>query len=203
MALKQEALQHLFITIAGMDCRELWNLLTLFFGKGSDHDPFEFLDAAPAIKKPLDLVDTDSNDKADSSTSTATNTPDPTADSPKPPELQLLLVVPRRTSSFWLNPPGLTSMLLLNWPKGLYPDQQVFYTTPASLKGSLAGDRTLKQLKALVSTYAHTPAAVLPPTLAISQVADCIYIMSTMGLVYCAPSVLTEGIIEFVGGRIT
>ena len=88
MALKQEALQHLFITIAGTDCRELWNLLTLFFGKGSDHDPFEFLDVAPAIKKPLDLVDTDSDDKtsvADSSTSAATNAPDPMADSPKTP----------------------------------------------------------------------------------------------------------------------
>ena len=79
MALKQEALQHLFIAIAGTDCRELWNLLTLFFSKGSDYDPFEFLDAAPAIKKPLDLVDMDS----DSSTSAATTAPDPTADSPK------------------------------------------------------------------------------------------------------------------------
>ena len=88
MALKQEALQHLFIAIAGTDCRELWSLLTLFFGKGSDHDPFEFLDAAPAIKKPLDLVDTESDDKAsvaDSSASTATTAPDPTADSPKTP----------------------------------------------------------------------------------------------------------------------
>ena len=88
MALKQEALQHLFIAIAGTDCRELWNLLTLFFGKGSDHDPFEFLDAVPAIKKPLDLVDTDSDDEAsvaDSSASTATTAPDPTAGSPKTP----------------------------------------------------------------------------------------------------------------------
>ena len=86
MALKQEALQHLFIAIAGTDCRELWNLLSLFFGKGSDHDPFEFLDVAPAIKKPLDLVDTDSDDEAsvaDPSASTATTTPDPMADSPK------------------------------------------------------------------------------------------------------------------------
>ena len=81
MALKQEALQHLFIAITGTDCRELWNLLALFFGKGSDHNPFEFLDAAPAIKKPLDLMDTDSDDEAsvaDSSASTATTAPDPT-----------------------------------------------------------------------------------------------------------------------------
>ena len=88
MALKQEALQHLFIAIMGTDCRELWNLLTLFFGKGSDHDPFEFLDAVPAIKKPLDLVDTDSDNEAsvaDSSASTATTAPDPMAGSPKTP----------------------------------------------------------------------------------------------------------------------
>ena len=88
MALKQEALQHLFITITGTDCRELWNLLTLFFGKGSNHDPFEFLDAVPTIKKPLDLVDTDSDDEAsvaDSSASTATTALDPTAGSPKTP----------------------------------------------------------------------------------------------------------------------
>ena len=42
--------------------------------KGTDADPFEFLDAAPAIKKPLDL-DTDSDDEsslADSTTSAAT-----------------------------------------------------------------------------------------------------------------------------------
>ena len=74
-ALKQEALQHLFIAIAGTTCRELWTLLTMFFGKGTDADPFEFLDAAPAIKKPLDIVDMDSDDEsslADSTTSAAT-----------------------------------------------------------------------------------------------------------------------------------
>ena len=113
MALKQEVLQHLFIAIAGTDCRELWNLLTLFFGKGSDHDPFEFLDAAPAIKKPLDLVDMDSDDEAsaaDSSASTATTAPDPTAGSLRPPGLQLLLAVLPRISSFQLNLLGPISM---------------------------------------------------------------------------------------------
>ena len=69
-ALKQEALQHLFIAIAGTDCHELWSLLTMFFGKGTDADPFEFLDTAPAIKKPLDLVDTDSHDEASLADST-------------------------------------------------------------------------------------------------------------------------------------
>ena len=63
-ALKQEALQHLFIALASSDCRELWTLLVTFFGKGADVDPFKFLDAAPAIKQPLDLADTDSDEAA-------------------------------------------------------------------------------------------------------------------------------------------
>ena len=73
-ALKQEALQHLFIALAGSDCCELWTLLVTFFGKGADTDPFEFLDTVPAMKQPLDLVDTDSEEEAsvaDSTTSAA------------------------------------------------------------------------------------------------------------------------------------
>ena len=67
-ALKAEALQHLFVALAGSDCRELWTLLVHFFGKGTGFDPFDFLDSAPAIKAPLDLGDTDSDDDAASST---------------------------------------------------------------------------------------------------------------------------------------
>ena len=40
-----------------------------FFGKGTGFDPFDFLDSAPAIKAPLDLGDTDSDDDAASSVS--------------------------------------------------------------------------------------------------------------------------------------
>ena len=68
-ALKAEALQHLFVALAGSDCRELWTLLVQFFGKGTGFDPFDFLDAAPAIKAPLDLGDTDSDEDAASSVS--------------------------------------------------------------------------------------------------------------------------------------
>ena len=68
-ALKAEALQHLFVALAGSDCKELWTLLVHFFGKGTGFDPFDFLDAAPAIKAPLDLGDTDSDDDAASSVS--------------------------------------------------------------------------------------------------------------------------------------
>ena len=71
-ALKGEALQHLFIALAGSDCRELWTLLVHFFGKGTEFDPFEFLDGAPAIKHPLDLTETDSEDEASEAASSVT-----------------------------------------------------------------------------------------------------------------------------------
>ena len=71
-ALKGEALQHLFIALAGSDCRELWTLLVHFFGKGTGFDPFEFLDGAPAIKCPLDLTETDSEDEASEAASSVT-----------------------------------------------------------------------------------------------------------------------------------
>ena len=71
-ALKGEALQHLFIALAGSDCRELWTLLVHFFGKGTGFDPFEFLDGAPAIKRPLDLTETDSEDEASEAASSVT-----------------------------------------------------------------------------------------------------------------------------------
>ena len=71
-ALKAEGLQHLFVALAGSDCRELWTLLVSFFGNGTGFDPFDFLDAAPAIKPPLDLGDTDS-DKAEEQSDAASS----------------------------------------------------------------------------------------------------------------------------------
>ena len=53
----------------------MWTLLVTFFGKGTDQDPFEFLDAAPAIKKPLDLVDTDSDEEETSTADSTTSSP--------------------------------------------------------------------------------------------------------------------------------
>ena len=50
------------MALAGSDCKELWTLLVSFFGKVMGFDPFDFLDAAPAIKPPLDLGDTDSDE---------------------------------------------------------------------------------------------------------------------------------------------
>ena len=49
-ALRKEALQHLTVALAGTDTKELFTLLVTFFGKGTDVDPFSFIDAAPVIK---------------------------------------------------------------------------------------------------------------------------------------------------------
>ena len=205
MALKQEALQHLFIAIAGTECRELRNLLTLFFGKGSDYDPFEFLDAASAIKKLLDLVDTDSDDEAsvaDSSASTATTAPDPTAGSPKTPRPATPSSGASKDFKLLAKPPGPIFMLLSNWPRGLYPNQQAFYTTLVSRKGFRARDQTLRRPEVLASTYAHIPVVVPPPTLVISQAADRICVMFTTAPASYVHFVPIRGTTAGVGGRI-
>ena len=83
-------MQHLTIALAGTDTRELFTLLVTFFGKGTDVDPFSFIDAAPVIKRPLDLTDTESeseeggNDAA--STSAGTTAPvEPSPSTSAPP----------------------------------------------------------------------------------------------------------------------
>ena len=80
-ALRKEALQHLTVALAGTDTKELFTLLVTFFGKGTDVDPFSFIDAAPIIKRPLDLTDSESEseagDDAASTSTTATTTAEP------------------------------------------------------------------------------------------------------------------------------
>ena len=72
-ALHLEALQHMTISMAGVDCRELFTLMTMFFGQGTDFaaDPFGYLDGAPSIRPPLDLTNTDSNDEGEKAESQA------------------------------------------------------------------------------------------------------------------------------------
>ena len=88
--MKAEGLQHLFVALAGSHCKELWTLLVTFFSKGMGFDPFDFLDAALAIKPPLDLGDTDSDeaeeqsDAASSATLGSTSTTISTATVPAP-----------------------------------------------------------------------------------------------------------------------
>ena len=62
-SLRLEALQHMTIALAGVNCRELFTLLVTFFGKDTGIDPFSFLDAAPKIPVPLDLTDTESEEE--------------------------------------------------------------------------------------------------------------------------------------------
>ena len=61
-ALTSEALQHMMIALAGVDCKDLWRVLVTFFGFNREEDPCKFLDGAPLIKCPLDLTDTESDD---------------------------------------------------------------------------------------------------------------------------------------------
>ena len=82
--LHKEALQHLTIAFAGTDCREFFSLMVTFFGKGTNIDPFSFIDAAPVIKHPLDLTDTESESEDAASTSTAT-TGEPSTSVSAPP----------------------------------------------------------------------------------------------------------------------
>ena len=103
-SLRAEALQHMTIALAGVNCRELFTLLVTFFGKDTGIDPFSFLDAAPKIPVPLDLTDTESEEEvgddgsstaagseaASSSVATAAPTPHPgTASSSAATSLQL------------------------------------------------------------------------------------------------------------------
>ena len=84
-------------------------------------------------------------------------------------------------------------MPLSNWLRGLYPNRQAFYTTPVSRKGFLARDQTPRWPGVLVSTYAHIPVVVPPPTLVISGGADCICVMSTTAPASYAHFVPTRG----------
>ena len=82
-ALHKEALQHLTVALAGTDTKELFTLLVTFLGKGTDVDPFSFIDAAPVIKRPLDLTDTESESEArDDAASTSTTTTTTTTTEP-------------------------------------------------------------------------------------------------------------------------
>ena len=51
------------IALAGVDCKDLFKVLITFFGTQSGEDPFQYLDAAPVIKSPLELMDTESEDE--------------------------------------------------------------------------------------------------------------------------------------------
>ena len=82
--MRREALQCITVALAGSDTKKFWELMTAYFGtaqkQDDDNDPWDFLDAAPAIPEPLPLTETDTEDEAASTKST------PVASvAPKPP----------------------------------------------------------------------------------------------------------------------
>ena len=69
------------MALAGVDCRELFTLLTTFFGRGTEFqaDPFSYLDGAPEIRPPLDLTDTDEEEEEGASVSQEPSAPTPSS----------------------------------------------------------------------------------------------------------------------------
>ena len=65
--LRKEALQSLTIALAGSDTKGFWDLLAAYFranhSGNEEDDPWDFLDAAPAIPPPLPLTETESEDE--------------------------------------------------------------------------------------------------------------------------------------------
>ena len=91
-----EALQHLTIALARVDCRELFTLLVAFFGQGSEfqEDPFNYLDGAPKIQPPLNITNTDSDNEVSAVGEEAVPLPQVTLS-----ESQVVVLVPAPSAS--------------------------------------------------------------------------------------------------------
>ena len=124
-ALRKEALQHLTIALAGTDTKELFSLLTMFFGKGTDVDPFSFIDGAPLIKRPLDLTDTESETEGgggEDTASVSSRAPDEPSTSSEPPTKKTNQTSPeklriptsvsmfKKLLAFYLRMPGISTI---------------------------------------------------------------------------------------------
>ena len=96
-AMRREALQCITVVLAGSDTKKFWELMTAYFGTAQkkqddkDDDPWDFLDAAPAIPEPLPLVETDTEDDAGSTKSTPATSvaPKPTGAAKRKPQVSL------------------------------------------------------------------------------------------------------------------
>ena len=96
-AMRREALQCITVVLAGSDTKKFWELMTAYFGtaqkQDGDDDPWDFLDAAPAIPEPLPLTETDTEDDAGSSKSApaaaASVAPKPTGAAKRKPQVSL------------------------------------------------------------------------------------------------------------------
>ena len=82
------------IVLAGVDCKDLRRVLVTFFGSNWEEDPFQFLDGAPVIKRPLNLTDTES-DNDTSVASEAASTQSKTSSSSKTTEKKPIAIKPR------------------------------------------------------------------------------------------------------------
>ena len=94
-AMRREALQCITVALAGSDTKKFWELMTAYFGtaqkQDDDNDPWDFLDAAPAIPEPLPLTETDTEDEAASTKSApaASVAPKPTGAAKRKPQVSL------------------------------------------------------------------------------------------------------------------
>ena len=83
----KEALQCLMVALAGSNTKKLLELMMAYFGanhKGIDEDdPWDFLDAAPAVPPPLPLTETETKEEAASMKSAPTSTIAPPTGSAK------------------------------------------------------------------------------------------------------------------------
>ena len=95
-SLRQEALQCITVALAGLDTKIFWSLMTAYFGTSKkddrEDDPWDFIDAAPAIPEPLPLTETDTDDESTSvksapATSSATPAPKPSGAAKQKPRV--------------------------------------------------------------------------------------------------------------------
>ena len=163
-ALRKEALQHLTIALAGSGTRELFTLLVTFFCKGTDVDPFSFIDVVPIIKRPLDLTDTESEseegDKDAASTSTgpgrAPTAPAEPSPSTSAPSVKKPIKI-RQKATYQDKCADVQEAI------GFLPEN------PGSLPGSLPCTAWARTIMVLPSTPAHTQNAVTLLILGTSQ----------------------------------
>ena len=165
-ALKAEALQHLFIALAGSDCKQLWTLLVSFFGKGTGFDPFDFLDGAPIIKPPLDLGDTDSDEEASETALSVSLGSVSTTASTHPTQASTSTAFPQAPHPILKPRPAIPDKVSsIEYAKGCIPTSlsDIHHT---SIPPGVSCKRSEKQQPVVPAyTFVHTGTVGLPPML--------------------------------------
>ena len=107
------------VALAGVDCRELFTLLTTFFGQGTEfqEDPFNHLDGASEICPPLDLTDTDEENEEASASQEKSESVQPSASIPVPIPTELEVPIPSQPSTLVrAHDPPVKSHPRINYP---------------------------------------------------------------------------------------